>query len=87
MIIPIEDRVAIRQDAAGKTIGAFIVPDSVAETPNKGVVVAVGIGLPGRPMLLKIGDHVVYPKRHGTEIDSDGEKLLIIKQSDIYAIL
>lgn len=86
-LIPIEDRVAIREDEPETQTGQFIVPDSVAQKPNKGTVISVGCGLDIRPMVIKAGDRVVYPKRHGTEIDYSGEKILIIKQSDIYAIL
>jgi len=87
MIKPIEDRIAIRQDEPEAMSGAFVMPESYATAPNRGEVVAVGWGLPDRPMNVKVGDKVTYPKRHGTEIDYKGEKLLIIKQAEIFAIL
>lgn len=70
-----------------KTIGGIIIPDSAKEKPLKGKVIAIGNGTKDEEMVVKPDDTVLYGKYAGTEIELDGEKYLIMKQSDILAIL
>ena len=87
-IKPLADRVLILPaKAEEKTIGGIIIPDTAKEKPLKGEVVAVGNGTKDEEMILKVGDQVLYGKYSGTEIEIDGEKLMIMKESDIYAII
>lgn len=73
--------------AEEKTIGGIIIPDSAKEKPLRGEVIAVGNGTKDEEMVLKAGDQVLYGKYAGTELEFDGEKLLIMRQSDVLAIL
>ena len=73
--------------AEEKTIGGIIIPDSAKEKPLKGKVIAIGNGTKDEEMVVKPDDTVLYGKYAGTEIELDGEKYLIMKQSDILAIL
>ena len=85
-IRPLADRVLIKPAAAEeKTLGGIIIPDSAKEKPLKGV--AVGNGTKDEEMVVKNGDTVLYGKYAGTEIELDGEKYLIMRQSDILAII
>lgn len=85
---PLADRVLVRPAAAEeKTIGGIIIPDSAKEKPLKGEVLAVGGGTKDEAMVLKAGDQVLYGKYAGTEIEIDGEKLLIMRQSDVLATI
>ena len=85
-IQPLADRVLVQPAAAEeKTIGGIIIPDSAKEKPLRGTVLAVGNGTKDEPMILKQGDQVLYGKYAGTELEFDGEKYLIIKQSDVLA--
>ncbi len=85
---PLADRVIIQPAAAEeKTVGGIIIPDSAKEKPLKGNVVAVGNGTKDEEMVLKKGDQVLYGKYAGTEIELDGEKYLIMRQSDVLAII
>ena len=87
-IKPLADRVLIKPVAAEeKTVGGIIIPDSAKEKPLKGNVVAVGKGTKDEEMVLKAGDSVLYGKFAGTELELDGEKYLIMRQSDVLAIL
>ena len=87
-IKPLADRVLIKPAAAEeKTIGGIIIPDSAKEKPLKGEVFAVGNGTKDEEMVVKAGDQVLYGKYAGTEIEVEGEKLLIMRQSDILATL
>ncbi len=87
-IKPLADRVLVKAAAAEeKTIGGIIIPDSAKEKPLKGEVIAVGQGTKDEEMILKAGDQVLYGKYAGTEIELDGEKFLIMRQSDVLAIL
>ena len=82
------DRVLIKPAAAEeKTIGGIIIPDSAKEKPLKGEVLAVGKGTKDEEMILKPGDQVLYGKYSGTELELDGEMYLIMRQSDVLAIL
>lgn len=87
-IKPLADRVLILPaPAEEKTIGGIIIPDTVKEKPLQGKVVAVGHGTKDEEMVLKEGDTVLYGKYSGTEIEHEGEKYLIMRQSDILAVL
>lgn len=87
-IRPLADRVLIKPaPAEEKTVGGIIIPDSVKEKPLKGEVIAVGNGTKDEEMVVKTGDNVLYGKYAGTEIELDGDKFLIMRQSDILAII
>ena len=87
-IQPLADRVLIRPVAAEeKTIGGIIIPDSAKEKPLRGEVIAVGNGTKDEAMVRNAGDQVLYGKYAGTELEFDGEKFLIMRQSDVLAIL
>ena len=87
-IKPLADRVLVKPAAAEeKTIGGIIIPDSAKEKPLKGEVIAVGNGTKDEQMVLKEGDKVLYGKYAGTEIELDSDKFLIMRQSDVLAII
>ena len=87
-IKPLADRVLVLPaPAEEKTIGGIIIPDSAKEKPLKGKVIAIGNGTKDEEMVVNPDDTVLYGKYAGTEIELDGEKYLIMKQSDILAIL
>lgn len=87
-IKPLGDRVLIEPAAAEQvTAGGIIIPDSAKEKPLKGVVRAVGGGTKDEEMVVKEGDNVLYGKYAGTEIEIEGEKLLMMRQSDILAVI
>ena len=87
-IKPLADRVLVRPAAQEeKTTSGIIIPDSAKEKPLKGEVVAVGDGTKDETMVLKAGDTVLYGKYAGTEIEHEGEKYLIMRQSDVLAKL
>ncbi|CCZ48486.1 MAG TPA: co-chaperone GroES [Mediterranea massiliensis] len=87
-IRPLADRVLILPaPAEEKTIGGIIIPDTAKEKPLRGEVIAAGNGTKDEEMVLKAGDHVLYGKYAGTEIELDGTKYLIMRQSDVLAIL
>ncbi len=85
---PLADRVLVEPAAAEvKTSGGIIIPDTAKEKPQRGTVVAVGTGKKDEPMTVKVGDTVLYGKYAGTEITVEGSEYLIMKESDIYAII
>lgn len=87
-IKPLADRVIVKAaQAEQKTAGGIIIPDTAKEKPQRGEVVAVGNGKKDEPMIVKVGDVVLYGKYAGTEINYNGEDYLIMKESDILAIL
>jgi chaperonin GroES len=87
-IQPLADRVLIKPVAAEeKTIGGIIIPDSAKEKPLRGEVIAVGEGTKDEKMILKEGDIVLYGKYAGTELEYESDKFLIMRQSDVLAIL
>jgi chaperonin GroES len=87
-IRPLADRVIIEPAAAEeKTASGIIIPDTAKEKPQKGIVIAVGIGKKDEPMTLKTGDVVLYGKYSGTEINIDGVNYLIMRESDVLAIV
>ena len=87
-IKPLADRVLVEPaPAEEKTAAGIIIPDTAKEKPQKGTVVAVGTGKKDEPMTVKIGDEVLYGKYSGTEISIDGVNYLIMRESDIVAIV
>ena len=87
-IKPIADRVVVEAaPAEEKTASGLYIPDTAKEKPQRGTVVAVGNGKVDEPMTVKVGDEVLYGKYAGTEINHDGKEYLIMRESDIYAIL
>lgn len=85
---PLADRVLVEPAAAEqKTSGGIIIPDTAKEKPQKGIIVAVGNGKKDEPLTVKVGDNVLYGKYAGTEITFEGKEYLIMKESDIYAIV
>ena len=87
-IKPIADRVVVEAaPAEEKTAGGIIIPDTAKEKPQKGKVVAVGTGKKDEPMTVQVGDTVLYGKYAGTELSFEGQEYLIMRESDIYAIL
>lgn len=85
---PLADRVLIQPQAAEeKTIGGIIIPDAAKEKPLRGQVISVGNGTKDEEMVLKVGDTVLYGKYAGTELEIDGNKLLIMRQSDVLAVI
>jgi chaperonin GroES len=90
---PLHDRVVVRRiDADEKTAGGIIIPDTAKEKPIEGEVVAVGPGARDEngqlvPLDLKAGDHILFGKWSGTEVKIDGEELLIMKESDVLAVV
>ncbi|MDD2288265.1 MAG: co-chaperone GroES [Bacteroidales bacterium] len=85
---PLADRVLVKPAAAEqKTAAGIIIPDTAKEKPMRGEIIAVGQGKKDEPMTVKVGDKVLYGKYSGTEINIDGEDFLIMKESDIYAII
>ena len=87
-IQPLADRVLIEPAAAEeKTIGGIIIPDTAKEKPLQGKVVAVGKCTKDEEMVLKAGDTVLYGKYAGTELEFEGQKYLIMRQSDVVAVL
>jgi chaperonin GroES len=87
-IKPLADRVLVEPAAAeAKTASGIIIPDTAKEKPQKGIVIAVGGGKKDEPMTLKVGDSVLYGKYSGTEISVEGKDYLIMRESDIFAVL
>jgi len=85
---PLADRVLIEPAAAEqKTAGGIIIPDTAKEKPQRGTVVAVGPGKKDEPLSVKVGDLVLYGKYAGTEISIEGKDYLIMRESDIVAII
>lgn len=87
-IKPLADRVLIKPaPAEERTAGGIIIPDTAKEKPLQGEVLAAGNGTKDEEMVLKAGDRVLYGKYAGTEVELDGEKYLIMRQSDVLAVL
>jgi chaperonin GroES len=87
-IKPLADRVLVKPTAAEeRTISGIIIPDSAKEKPLKGEVLAVGNGTKDEKMEVAVGNTVLYGKYAGTELEWEGEKYLIMRQSDILAII
>ena len=86
-IKPLADRVLVQPAPAEEKVGGIIIPDTAKEKPQRGTVVAVGDGTKDDPMVLKDGDTVLYGKYSGTELEVEGEKYLLMRQSDVLAIV
>jgi chaperonin GroES len=87
-VTPLHDRVIVKPaPAEAKTAGGIIIPDTAKEKPQRGTIVAAGPGKKDEPVTVKVGDAVLYGKYAGTEITIDGEDLLIMRESDILAIV
>jgi chaperonin GroES len=87
-ITPLHDRVIEKPAAAEeKTAGGIIIPDTAKEKPQRGIVVAAGPGKKDEPMTVKAGDNVLYGKYAGTEISLEGSDYLIMRESDILAVV
>ncbi len=85
---PLHDRVLIKVlDSDEKTAGGIIIPDTAKEKPQKGVVVAVGSGTKDNPITVKVGETVLYGKYSGTELKFENKDYLIMRESDILAIV
>jgi chaperonin GroES len=85
---PLHDRVIVKPAGTEeKTAGGIIIPDTAKEKPQRGKIVAAGPGKKDEPVVVKPGDTVLYGKYAGTEIQINGEELLIMRESDIFAIL
>ena len=88
MIKPLADRVLIEpKEAETKTASGIYIPDTAKEKPQQGTVLATGPGKKDEPMEVKVGEQVLYGKYSGTEVTVEDKKYLIVKQSDILAIL
>lgn len=87
-IKPLADRVLVQPMKAEQKIGGIIIPDTASkEKPIQGTVIAVGNGTKDEEMVLKAGDSILYGKYAGTEVEYEGEKYLIMRQSDVLAVL
>ena len=87
-ITPLADRVIIQQaEAETTTASGIIIPDTAQEKPQKGTVIAVGKGTKDNPMTVKTGDNILYSKYAGTELKYNGSDYMIMKESDILAII
>ena len=87
-ITPLADRVLVEPAAAETTTtSGIIIPDTAQEKPQKGTIVAIGTGKKDEPMTVKVGDTVLYGKYSGTELKLEGKDFLIMRESDILAII
>ena len=86
-IQPLADRVLVLPAPAEQKVGGIIVPDTPKEKPLNGTIVAVGEGTKDEKMILKEGDNVLYGKYAGTELEYEGKKYLMMRQSDVLAIV
>ena len=86
-IQPLADRVLVLPAPAEEKVGGIIIPDTAKEKPLQGTVVAAGNGTKDEEMVLKEGDAVLYGKDAGTEVEFEGEKYLIMRQSDVLAVI
>ena len=86
-IQPLADRVLVLPAPAEEKVGGIIIPDTAKEKPLQGKIIAAGNGTKDEEMVLKEGDTVLYGKYAGTEIEFEGEKYLIMRQSDVLAVM
>ncbi len=85
---PLADRVLVQPaEAEEKTASGIIIPDTAKEKPMRGTVIAAGPGKKDEPTMVKVGDTVLYGKYSGTEIQVDGKDFLMMRESDIFAIV
>ena len=88
MIKPLADRVVVEpKEAETKTASGLYIPDTAKEKPQQGTIIAVGPGTKDVEMEVKVGDVVLYGKYAGTEVSFEDKKYLIMKQSDILAVI
>jgi chaperonin GroES len=87
-VVPLHDRVIVKPAATEeKSKGGIIIPDTAKEKPQRGTVVATGSGKKDEPLTVRVGNTVLYGKYAGTEIQIEGDNLLIMRESDILAII
>lgn len=86
-IKPLADRVLVLPAPAEEKVGGIIIPDTAKEKPQRGRVIAIGQGTKDEAIVLKENDTVLYGKYAGTELEYEGEKYLIMRQSDVLAVL
>ena len=86
-IKPLADRVLVLPAQAEEKVGGIIIPDTAKEKPQHGTIVAAGNGTNDEEMVLKEGDEVLYGKYSGTELEVEGTKYLIMRQSDVLAVV
>ena len=86
-IKPLADRVLVLPAQAEEKVGGIIIPDTAKEKPQHGTIVAAGNGTKDEEMILKEGDEILYGKYSGTELEVEGTKFLIMRQSDVLAIV
>ena len=86
-IKPLADRVLVLPAQAEEEVGGIIIPDTAKEKPQHGTIVAAGNGTKDEEMVLKEGDEVLYGKYSGTELEVEGTKYLIMRQSDVLAVV
>ena len=85
---PLHDRVVVKpHERETMTSGGIIIPDTAKEKPLKGKIVAVGAGKKDEPMTVNVGDNVIFSKYGGTEVQIDGDEYMILKESEILAII
>lgn len=84
---PLADRVLVLPAQAEEKVGGIIIPDTAKEKPQHGKVVATGNGTKDEEMVLKEGDEILYGKYSGIELEFDGTKYLIMRQSDVLAVV
>ena len=88
MMKPLNDNILVKRlEEESMSRGGIIIPDTAKEKPLQGEVVAVGNGTKDEEMILKVGDTVLYGKYSGTELELEGKKYLIMRQSDVLATL
>lgn len=86
-IQPLADRVLIKPAEAEEKIGGIIIPDTAKEKPLRGEIIATGNGTKDEEMILKVGDKVLYGKYAGQELEFEGDKYMVMRQSDVIAII
>ena len=86
-IKPLADRVLVLPAQAEEKVGGIIIPDTAKEKPQHGTIVAPGNGTKDEEMILKEGDEILYGKYSGTELEVEGTKYLIMRQSDVLAVV
>ena len=86
-IKPLADRVLVLPAPAEEKVGGIIIHDTAKEKPLRGKVIATGKGTKDEEMILKEGDEVLYGKYSGTELELDGTKYLMMRQSDVLAVI
>ena len=86
-IKPLADRVLVLPAQAEEKVGGIIIPDTAKEKPQHGTIVAAGNGTKDEEMILKEGDEILYGKYSGTELEIEGTKYLIMRQSDVLAVV